>query len=130
MKPKLLVADDDPNVLRIVKATFRKEPYDLIEAVDGKDALEKAYKEAPDLIITDVMMPEMSGYDLCRLLRSNLKTGSIPILMLTAKADLDSEEEGLDAGADDYLTKPFEPQRLLIRVKALLDRYTKRALHQ
>jgi len=125
---KLLTVDDDPNVRKIIQTTFRREPYEVIEAVDGKEGLEKAYKENPDLVIIDVMMPRMSGYDLCRQLRSNFNTGSIPIMMLTAKTDLDSEAVGLDAGADDYLTKPFEPQRLVMRVKSLLNRHQKKTL--
>jgi len=122
-KLRILVADDEPDVRQIVSATFKQGPYEIIEAADGSEALEKVYREAPDLIITDVMMPNMNGFDLCRKLRSNLKTGSIPIMMLTAKADLDSEVEGLDAGADDYLIKPIEPLRLAVRVKALMERF-------
>ena len=119
---KLLAVDDDPNVRQIIRATFRND-FHVIEAVDGIEGLEKAHKESPDIMIVDVMMPNMSGFELCRHLRSNLATGSIPIVMLTAKTDLKSEAEGLDAGADDYLTKPFEPQRLALRVKALLSRH-------
>ena len=119
----VLVVDDEPDVLKIVSAALRKGPYEIIEAVNGKEALEKTHREQPDLIITDVMMPEMNGFELCRKLRSSLQTGSIPIIMLTAKSDLESELEGLDAGADDYMTKPVEPLRVAMRVKAMMDRY-------
>lgn len=124
-KIRVLVVDDEPTVRKIVSASLRKGPYEIIEAVNGKEAFEKAHREQPDLIITDVMMPEMNGFELCRKLRSTLQTGSIPIIMLTAKSDLESELEGLDAGADDYMTKPVEPLRVAMRVKALMDRYNR-----
>jgi type IV pilus assembly protein PilB len=124
-KTLVLVVDDEPTVRKIVSASLRKGPYEIIEAVNGKEALEKVHKQKPDLIITDVMMPEMNGYELCRKLRSTLQTGSIPIIMLTAKSDLESELEGLDAGADDYMAKPVEPLRVAMRVKAMLDRYNR-----
>ena len=96
--------------------------YDVVKANNGKETVELALKERPDLIIMDVMMPEMDGFEATKVLKSRLETAVIPIMMLTAKKDVDSELKGIDMGADDYMTKPFDGQRLLARVKMLLRR--------
>ena len=96
--------------------------YEVIKARDGREAVEYAFKEQPDLIVMDVMMPNMDGFEATKRLRSKLATAAIPILMLTAKRDKESELKGLDVGADDYLTKPFDKDKLLARIRMLLRR--------
>lgn len=118
--PILLVAEDNADVRRYV-ADQLKASYQILEAADGKVGLNLALEHIPDLIISDIMMPEMDGMTLCKYLKANEKTNHIPIILLTAKADRRDRLEGLQIGADDYLTKPFDSQELLIRVKNLVD---------
>ena len=121
-RPKLLVADDEDDIRKMLVKRLDLAGYDVIEAVNGKEAVEYASKEKPDLVIMDVMMPEMDGFEATKLLRSRLETAVIPVIMLTAKKDKESELTGLDAGADDYLTKPYDKDKLLARIKILLRR--------
>ena len=121
-RPKLLVADDEDDIRKMLVKRLDLAGYDVIEAVNGKEAVEYASKEKPDLVIMDVMMPEMDGFEATKLLRSRLETAVIPVIMLTAKKDKESELAGLDAGADDYLTKPYDKDKLLARIKILLRR--------
>src|SRR5690554_6248716 len=116
---KVLVADDDPNVREIIRLYFEKQQIQMIEACDGESAVEKAKTEAPDIIILDVMMPKMDGYEACREI---LKNFDIPIIMLTAKGDEFDRVLGLELGADDYMTKPFSPRELVARIKAIFRR--------
>ena len=118
---KILIADDDPNIRELVCIMLKNGGYEVCDAKDGRNALEKLMIEAIDLAIIDLMMPNMDGYELCRNLRQYYE--NLPILMLTAKAELPSKIKGFEAGADDYLTKPFESDELLLRVRALLRRY-------
>lgn len=118
---KIMIVDDDPNICELIHALLRNGGFDACEARDGRDALEKITFENPDLVILDLMMPNMDGYELCRKLRQYYE--NLPILMLTAKAELTFKIRGFDAGADDYLTKPFEGDELLLRARALLRRY-------
>ncbi|MBD3426519.1 MAG: response regulator [Candidatus Omnitrophica bacterium] len=118
----VLVADDEKDVRKILSKRLQTEGYEVIEAVNGREAVELASRERPDVIIMDVMMPEMDGLEATKQLRSRLETAVIPIVMLTAKKDKESELAGLDAGADDYLTKPYDKDKLLARVKILLRR--------
>lgn len=101
---KVLVADDDPNVREIIRLYFEKQHIEMVEAQDGEAALEMVEKESPDIIILDVMMPKMDGYEACREI---LKRYDIPIIMLTAKGEEIDRVLGLELGADDYVTKPF-----------------------
>jgi type IV pilus assembly protein PilB len=119
---KILVADDEDDIRLVLKKRLENTGYDVLTAVNGAEAVSLAVKEKPDLIIMDVMMPEMDGFEATKILRSSLETAVIPVLMLTAKRDKESELEGLDAGADDYVTKPFDKDKLLARVKMLLRR--------
>jgi len=119
-RPRVLIADDDGTTRRLLARVLRKQGWEVIEAADGRQALERIFRMEPDLVILDVMMPKMDGYEVCRKMRSSLRTGRIPVIMLTAKDDLESELEGLDAGADDYMTKPVNPLRLLAHCKMLL----------
>lgn len=116
---KVLVADDDPNVREIIGLYFEQQHIEMIEAQDGQDALEKLEKELPDIVILDVMMPRMDGYEACREI---LRKYDLPIIMLTAKGDEFDRVLGLELGADDYMTKPFSPRELVARIKAILRR--------
>jgi len=116
---RVLVADDDPNVREIIRLYFEKQQIHMIEAQDGQDALEKVEKELPDIIILDVMMPKLDGFEACREL---IKKYDIPIIMLTAKGEEFDRVLGLELGADDYVTKPFSPRELIARIKAIFRR--------
>jgi len=116
---KVLVADDDPNVCEIIRIYFEQQGIELLEAYDGEAALELVERETPDLVILDVMMPKMDGYEACREI---LKRYDMPILMLTAKGDEFDRVLGLELGADDYMTKPFSPRELVARMKAIIRR--------
>ena len=116
----ILVIDDDPYIRKMVKASLSKEPVRIVEAENGQEGIEKAHQESPDLIIMDIMMPVMDGMTACKKLKSNLQTGHIPLMMFTARGSEESEIEGLEAGADDYITKPVTPKKLLTRVNKLL----------
>jgi two-component system OmpR family response regulator len=119
MADKVLVVEDDANLLETLKYNLRKEGYDVAAATDGEQALDIARKEKPHLIVLDIMLPKMSGFEVCRILRKEM---TVPILMLTAKADETDKIVGLEIGADDYLTKPFSMRELLARVRVLLRR--------
>jgi two-component system OmpR family response regulator len=119
MANKVLIVEDDVNLLETLKYNLRKESYDVVTAVDGAQALEVARKEKPDLIILDIMLPVLSGYEVCRILR---KDTTVPILMVTAKIEEIDKVVGLEIGADDYMTKPFSMRELLARVRAMLRR--------
>ena len=118
---KIMVVDDDPNIRELVCVLLKNGGFEPCEAKDGRDALLRITDEDPDLAIVDLMMPQMDGYELCRTLRKYYE--NLPILMLTAKSELASKVQGFEAGTDDYLTKPFAGDELLLRVKALLRRY-------
>lgn len=123
MEPKrILVVDDEPDLIELVSYNLKKEGYKVSTAADGEEALEKLRKGGFDLVILDLMLPGVQGVEVCRMLRNNPKTESLPVIMLTAKGDVSDRIRGLDIGADDYMTKPFSPKELLARVKALLRR--------
>ena len=116
---KILIVEDDRNLLDTLKYNLRKEGYNTVTAVDGDEALYVARREKPDLIILDIMLPKLSGFEVCRILRKEM---TIPILMLTAKTDEVDKIVGLEIGADDYMTKPFSVRELLARLGAMLRR--------
>jgi DNA-binding response OmpR family regulator len=118
----VLVVDDDPVILRLLQVNFEMEGFTVRTAADGAEALESARAEAPDVIVSDVMMPRMSGIDLVRALRADDATRGVPVLLLSAKAQSADIKAGIEAGADDYLTKPFEPLELVEHVVKLLPR--------
>ena len=122
MPEKILIVDDDIDSLKLIGLMLQRNNYEVIVANAGSQALAKAEAEIPDLIILDVMMPDMNGYDVCRQLRSIDSTKAIPIIMFTAKTLIDDKVAGFEAGADDYLTKPTHPAELASRVKAILER--------
>ena len=118
-KRKILIVEDDVNLLEALKYNVRKEGYDVVTATDGAQALDVARSEKPDLVLLDVMLPTMSGFEVCRILR---KETAAPILILTARDDEVDKVVGLDLGADDYVTKPFGMRELLARIRAMLRR--------
>ena len=120
MKPKILIVDDEPDVVQLIEYNLKSAGYDVITATDGQDALQQARASSPDLIILDLMLPEVDGLDVCKILRRDAGTAGIPIVMLTAKASETDRVLGLELGADDYVTKPFSPRELVLRVKRLL----------
>lgn len=124
MAEKILIIDDDVDTLRLVGLMLQRQGYLISAASNGSQGLTKALEERPDLILLDVMMPDMDGYEVTRRLRKNPATVSIPILMFTAKTQLDDKVTGFEVGADDYLTKPTHPTELQAHVKALLARAT------
>ncbi len=119
-KEIILVLEDNPDVRAYICEQLQKE-YKVFEAVNGEDGVLKAQEEIPDLIVTDVMMPKMNGYQFCKNIKNDENTSHIPIIMLTAKAGFDDKMEGLETGADDYLIKPFNRKELLVRIKNLLN---------
>lgn len=125
MPKRILVIDDDSKIVDVVKRRLEESTYEVITAYDGEEALDKAHKGKPDLIILDIMLPKIDGYTVCRTLKSERGYKNIPIIMLTARV-LDYDEElGRKAGADSYITKPFESRVLLAVIEELLDKYLK-----
>jgi DNA-binding response OmpR family regulator len=118
--PKVLVVDDDPVIVRLLEVNFEMEGFEVVSAVDGADGVEKAKAEQPDVIVSDVMMPKLNGLELCEALKADASTSTIPVVLLSAKAQVTDIRAGLDAGADDYVTKPFEPLELIDRINKLL----------
>jgi pilus assembly protein CpaE len=117
---KILIVDDDVDTLRLVGLMLQRQGYQIVAASNGEQGLVKAFEEKPDIILLDVMMPDMDGYEVTRRLRKNPVTRSTPILMFTAKTQLDDKVTGFEAGADDYLTKPTHPTELQAHIRALL----------
>jgi pilus assembly protein CpaE len=126
MSEKILIVDDDLDTLRLVGLMLQRQGYQISAATNGQQGLDKAFEEDPDLILLDVMMPDMDGYEVTRRLRQNPATVSTPILMFTAKTQLDDKVVGFEVGVNDYLTKPTHPSELQARVKALLARITEK----
>ena len=116
----VLVVDDDPVILKLLEVNFSMEGFSVLTAVDGTDAFERAVADRPDVVVSDIMMPRMSGLELVARLKAEPVTAAIPVLLLSAKAQASDVRAGLDAGADDYLTKPFEPLELVERVNKLV----------
>ena len=121
-QPVVLAADDDEDILELVAFRLERSGYTVLQARDGAEALELARAENPDLAVLDVMMPKMDGFELTRRLRADEATSKMPIILLTARAQDADVQEGFDAGADDYIRKPFSPQELRSRVQAILGR--------
>jgi DNA-binding response OmpR family regulator len=118
--PKILVVDDEPDAIELLKVNLKSAGYEVVTAADGDEALKKARAVLPDLIVLDVMLPEVDGLEVCKILRRDQRVSAIPIIMLTAKAAEIDRVLGLELGADDYVTKPFSPRELVLRVKRLL----------
>ncbi|HEY3315014.1 MAG TPA: response regulator transcription factor [Bacillota bacterium] len=116
---KILVVDDEPSLVQLVEYNLRQAGFDVVTALDGEAAVEAAGRENPDLIVLDLMLPKLDGFEVCRIIRRKM---TIPIIMLTARSDEVDRIVGLELGADDYVVKPFSPRELVARVKAILRR--------
>ncbi len=121
MKERILVVDDEPNIRRILSFLLEQRGYRILTAANGLEALEIAEAELPDLMLLDLMMPHMDGYEVCRRLRENFATAQIPVIMVTAKGEVSDKVKGLQGGANDYLTKPYDNKELVARVQNVLE---------
>lgn len=121
MSATILVVDDDPVILQLLQVNFEMEGFTVITAADGEQGVDRTRADRPDIVVSDVMMPRMTGIELVAVLKADPDTAGIPILLLTAKAQQADIGAGMDAGADDYVTKPFEPLDLVDRVNRLLN---------
>jgi two-component system alkaline phosphatase synthesis response regulator PhoP len=119
---KILIVEDEPDIRKLVQYNLTQERFSVLEAEDGEQALKLLQREMPNLVILDLMLPGLSGMELCKLLRQRSETAKLPILMLTAKAGEADRIVGLEMGADDYLAKPFSPREMVARVRAILRR--------
>jgi DNA-binding response OmpR family regulator len=119
-KGRILVVDDEIYIVHILDFSLGMEGYEVLTALDGEQALEKARAEHPDLIVLDIMMPKLDGYETCKLLKAGDDTKDIPIILLSAKGRNVDQKVGFEAGADDYITKPFSPRKLVERINAIL----------
>ena len=117
MKGRILIIDDDPNLVRVLQLSLEREGYEVVSATNGAEGLQQAYKTQPDLVISDITMPKVDGWEVCRRLR---EVSDVPIILLTAKAGETNAAKGLELGADDYITKPFSISELTARVQAHL----------
>lgn len=118
LKKRILVVDDDTKLAKAIQIRLEQADYEVLTAFDGMEALEKARKERPDLVILDIMLPKIDGYKVCAMLKSDMK--NLPVIMLTAKAGKSDDTLGLNVGADAYITKPYETQQLLETIRKLL----------
>ncbi|MDD5194676.1 MAG: response regulator [Candidatus Omnitrophica bacterium] len=122
MKETILIVEDEKDIVKMLDYNLKKEGFKTISTYDGEEALDLATKDRPDLIILDLMLPGIDGLEVCKTLKKENKTASIPIIMLTAKSQETDKIVGLELGADDYVTKPFSPRELIARIKAVLRR--------
>ncbi|HEY5527126.1 MAG TPA: response regulator [Candidatus Anoxymicrobiaceae bacterium] len=122
-RPKVLVADDDHNLRQLLMEALPKHKFEVYQAADGKEAWDTVKNLRPDIVLLDVMMPGIDGHEVCRMMRDNPQTRNIPVIMLTAKAQLKDKLDGIESGADDYITKPFDPMELQARIEMHLRRY-------
>jgi DNA-binding response OmpR family regulator len=118
----VLVVDDDPVILKLLEVNFEMEGFQVVRASDGAEGLERAREVLPDIVVLDVMMPRMTGYEVAKALREDEGTAHIPIIFVTARAQSSDVERGIELGVDDYVTKPFDPLDLIARVNTLLER--------
>jgi DNA-binding response OmpR family regulator len=119
---RILLADDEEDIKTVVTMFLESQGYEVLTAFDGLDALEKTRTEKPDLILLDIMMPVLDGYEVCKRLKEDATMSNIPILILSAAAHVESVDRGLKAGAKDYIVKPFEPEKLLEKIEQVIGR--------
>src|SRR6266536_2289410 len=127
---KILVVEDESDVADLLTLNFRKAGFRISTAVDGASGLQKAREDRPDFIVLDLMLPKMSGLEVCKILKNDTATSHIPILMLTAKAEEIDRIVGLEFGADDYVTKPFSPREVVLRIRAIMRRADAKELEE
>lgn len=121
-RPRVVIADDDPDIRRLVEMTVTNAGCDVTVAADGEEALERVREAMPDLVILDVLMPRMDGWEVARALKSDPQTRSVPLMFLTSRGQEHDVLEGFDSGAIDYMVKPFSPRELQVRVRAVLSK--------
>ena len=119
-KGRILVVDDEIYIVHILDFSLGMEGYEVLTALDGEQALEKARAEKPDLIVLDIMMPKLDGYETCKRLKADADTKDVPVILLSAKGRNVDQKVGFEVGADDYITKPFSPRKLVERINAIL----------
>lgn len=122
MQEKILIVEDEPDIVKMLEYNLKKEGFRITSAPDGSEALRRTERERPDIIILDLMLPEIDGLEVCRALKKNQDSAHIPVIMLTAKSQEADKIVGLELGADDYITKPFSVRELIARIKAVLRR--------
>lgn len=122
MSKKILIVDDERDLIETLTFRLEASGYEVVSAYNGREGLDKAREHAPDLILLDIMMPEMDGYKVCKELRQDIKCKDIPVVMVTAKGQDTDRDMGIEAGANGYLTKPFEANQLLDKIKELLNK--------
>ena len=121
-KPTIIVVEDDPDILHLLTFNIQSSGFDVLTSMDGNEALSLIREHLPDLIVLDLMLPGLDGFEVCRQLKRDLETQSIPVIMLTAKSEEVDRIVGLELGADDYVVKPFSPRELVLRIRAILRR--------
>ena len=122
---KILIAEDEPDIRELVAFMLRFAGYEVLSASNGEEAVQAATREIPDLVLMDVRMPRMTGYDACRLMKANPVLRDVPVVFLSAKGQESEIQSGLEAGAEEYLLKPFSPDELTNRVRAILSKFGK-----
>ena len=122
MAKKILIVDDEKDLVETLTLRLEANGYEVIKAYDGQEGLERAQKERPDLIVLDLMLPKMDGYKVCGLLKSDLRYSKIPIILFTARAQESDKKMGEEVGGDAYITKPFDPPALLAKIKELIEK--------
>jgi DNA-binding response OmpR family regulator len=121
-RKRILVVDDEIYIVHILEFSLTMEGYNILTAFDGEEALRVIEQERPDLVVLDIMMPKLDGYEVCRRLRKEERFSGLPVILLSAKGRSIDREVGLQAGADDYITKPFSPRKLIEKIRELLER--------
>ncbi len=129
-KGRILVVDDEIYIVHILDFSLGMEGYEVVTALDGEQALEKVAQQKPDLIVLDIMMPKLDGYETCKALKSKPETKDIPVILLSAKGRNVDQKTGFEVGADDYLTKPFSPRKLVDRINAILGQPSRADIQQ
>ena len=129
-KGRILVVDDEIYIVHILDFSLGMEGYEVVTALDGEQALEKVAQQKPDLIVLDIMMPKLDGYETCKALKSKAETKDIPVILLSAKGRNVDQKTGFEVGADDYITKPFSPRKLVDRINAILGQPSRADIQQ
>ena len=127
---KVLVVDDEVYILHILDFILGAENYDVVTATNGEQALQKVRDEKPDLVVLDIMMPKLDGYETCKRLKADADTKDVPVILLSAKGRNVDQKVGFEVGADDYITKPFSPRKLVERINAILGQSSRQDIEQ